>query len=194
MPTSVLALARNGTHAEEIVDALRNAGVSSGDISVLIPQGPPLVGSAMSGVKTSTTPELTHTNKAPEGATAGASAGGIIGGTLGLLAGIGILAIPGVGPFIAAGPIMAALGGLGLGAAVGGVTGGLIGLGIPEIEAKKYESRLSAGAALISVEADTVEHQTRALAVLRQHQAEDIRITESKLPRTREARAGIVDA
>ena len=95
--------------------------------------------------------------KAPEGTTTGVAAGGMIGGTLGLLAGIGALAIPGVGPFIAAGPIMGALAGLGVGGAVGGLVGALVGMGIPEYEAKRYEGRVKEGGVLLSVHCDTSE-------------------------------------
>src|SRR5207342_3455272 len=100
--------------------------------------------------------------KAPEGTTTGATAGGVVGGTLGLLAGIGALAIPGVGPFIAAGPIMAALAGVGVGGAVGGLIGALVGMGIPEYEAKRYEGRVKDGGVLLSVHCDTSEEITRA--------------------------------
>ena len=117
-----------------------------------------------------------HT-KAPEGAAAGAGTGGVLGGTVGLLAGIGTIAIPGLGPFIAAGPLMAALSGIGVGAAVGGVAGALIGLGIPEIEAKRYEGRLKEGNVLISVCADSSERTTQAKRVLDQCGARDICVT-----------------
>src|SRR6185503_3754345 len=102
-----------------------------------------------------------HNTKAPEGAVAGAGTGGVLGGTIGLLAGIGALAIPGLGPFIAAGPLMAALSGAAAGAAVGGITGALIGLGIPEIEAKKYEGKLRGGNILLAVHVDSSEEESR---------------------------------
>lgn len=117
-----------------------------------------------------------HT-KAPEGATTGATTGGVIGGVLGLLAGIGALAIPGVGPFIAAGPIMATLGGMGLGGALGTVVGGLIGLGIPEYEAKRYESRLHEGGILLSVRANSDDLAKRVKDLLIKHGAEDVSIS-----------------
>jgi hypothetical protein len=121
--------------------------------------------------------------KAPEGATTGAGAGAVIGGTLGLLAGIGALAIPGVGPLIAAGPIMAALAGIGVGGAVGGFTGALIGMGIPEYEAKKYEGRLQKGAILFSVHCDTSEQIKRAKEIVERTGAEDISSTgETSVP------------
>jgi hypothetical protein len=115
--------------------------------------------------------------KAPEGTAVGVTAGGAIGGTLGLLAGIGALAIPGVGPFIAAGPIMAGLAGLGIGGAVGGVTGALIGMGIPEFEAKRYEGRLKKGGILLSVHCDTSEEIKRAKEVVEHTGGEDVSST-----------------
>jgi hypothetical protein len=115
--------------------------------------------------------------KAPEGAATGATAGGVIGGTLGVLAGIGLLAIPGLGPFIAAGPIMAGLAGLGVGGAVGGFTGALIGMGIPEFEAKRYEGRLQKGGILLSVHCDTAEEIKRAKEVLKLAGGEDVTST-----------------
>src|ERR1044071_1021300 len=128
---SVFCLARDEAQACSIVDQLKGTGFSNNDISVLLPD--------KSGTR-----DFAHTKgtKAPEGAVAGAGTGGVLGGVLGWLAGIGSLAIPGVGPFIAAGPIMAALSGAAVGAAAGGITGGLIGLGIPELEAKRYEAKI----------------------------------------------------
>ena len=117
-----------------------------------------------------------HT-KAPEGTTTGAAAGGTIGGTLGLLAGIGALAIPGVGPFIAAGPIMATLAGVGVGGAVGGLVGALVGMGIPEYEAKRYEGRVKDGGVLLSAHCDTSDEIRLAKDVLKQTGAEDINAT-----------------
>ena len=117
------------------------------------------------------------TTKAPEGATTGATSGAILGGTLGLLAGIGALAIPGIGPFIAAGPIMAALAGMGVGGTVGGITGALVGLGIPEYEAKRYEGRLQKGGILLSVHCDTSDQIKVAKDLLKSTGAEDISAT-----------------
>src|ERR1700728_1893846 len=123
--------------AEEAVDRLRHAGFRNTDISALFPDN--------AGTK-----DFAHekNTKAPEGAATGAGSGAVIGGTLGWLAGIGALAIPGVGPLIAAGPIVAALAGVGVGGAVGGITGALVGMGIPEYEAKRYEGRVTAGGLL----------------------------------------------
>src|SRR5262249_4649298 len=141
---------------ENAADSLVASGFPTADISVLLPE-------SLSGTKNIGTEKAT---KAPEGAAAGVTTGGVIGGTLGLLAGAGMLAIPGLGPFIAAGPIMAGLAGLGVGGAVGGVTGALIGAGIPEFEAKKYEGRLQKGGILLSVHCNTSEEIKRAKDIL----------------------------
>lgn len=122
--------------------------------------------------------------KAPEGTTTGVTVGGAIGGTLGLLAGIGALAIPGLGPFIAAGPIMA---GLGVGGAVGGVTGALVGLGIPEFEAKRYEGRLKNGGILLSVHCDTSDEIKRPKEVLKATRAEGVSSTGESSVSTKQA-------
>jgi hypothetical protein len=115
--------------------------------------------------------------KAPEGTAAGVTTGGVIGGTLGVLAGIGLLAIPGLGPFIAAGPIMAGLAGLGVGGAVGGVTGALVGMGIPEFEAKRYEGRLQKGGILLSVHCSSSDEVKRAKEIVERSGAEDVSST-----------------
>ena len=132
--TAVFGIYKSEVAAEAAVDQIVAAGFSNSDVSVL-----------MSDVDS--TKEFAHekSTKAPEGTATGVTAGGVVGGTLGLLAGIGALAIPGVGPLIAAGPIMGALAGLGVGGAVGGVVGALVGLGIPEYEAKRYEGRVKDG-------------------------------------------------
>ena len=137
---SVFCIATSRAQAEAIVDQLKVASFSNNDISVLFPDK-------------DTTRDFAHekSTKAPEGIATGASTGGVIGGALGWVAGIGALAIPGVGPFIAAGPIIAALSGAAVGATVGGIAGGLIGLGIPEIEAKRYEGKIKEGNLLLSV-------------------------------------------
>jgi hypothetical protein len=152
---------------ENAADSLVRSGFLTSDISVLLPE-------SLGGPKDMGTEKAT---KAPEGTAAGVAAGGVIGGTLGLLAGIGLLAIPGLGPFIAAGPIMAGLAGLGVGGAVGGVTGALIGIGIPEFEAKRYEGRLQKGGILLSVQCDTAEEIKRAKEVLKVTGAEDVSST-----------------
>jgi len=152
---------------ENATDSLVRAGFPTSDISVLLPE-------SLGGPKEMGTEKAT---KAPEGTAAGVATGGAIGGTLGLLAGIGLLAIPGLGPFIAAGPIMAGLAGLGVGGAVGGVTGALIGMGIPEFEAKRYEGRLQKGGILLSVHCGTSDEIKRAKEVLKATGAEDVSST-----------------
>ena len=163
---SVYAIAISEGQANQIVDSLTQSGFSSNDISVLFPDK-------------KTTHEFSHekNTKAPEGAVTGAATGGVLGGTLGLLAGIGALAIPGVGPLIAAGPLLAALSGAAAGATVGGIAGALVGLGIPEIEAKRYQNRIAEGNILISVLAETGENESRAKEVLKNAGAEDICVT-----------------
>lgn len=166
----------------EAVDALKRAGFRSTDISVLFPEN----------VGNKDFAHEKHT-KAPEGAVAGASTGAIIGGALGWLAGIGMLAIPGIGPFIAAGPIVAALSGVGAGGAVGGFAGALIGVGIPEYEAKRYEGRIRGGGILLSVHCDNSDWTKRAKEILEHSGASDIstssearadfNATEKPLPR-----------
>jgi hypothetical protein len=151
---------------EEGVDALKEAGFRNTDISVLFPEN---VGSKDFAHKKNT--------KAPEGATAGAGTGVVLGGALGWLAGIGALAIPGLGPFIAAGPIMAALAGAGIGSAVGGLAGALIGMGIPEYEAKRYEGRVKNGGILLSVHSDSSEWTKRTKEILERTGAQDISST-----------------
>ena len=153
--------------AENATDTLVEAGFPVSDISVLLPE-------SLGGPKEMGTEKAT---KAPEGAAAGVTTGGIIGGTLGLLAGVGLLAIPGLGPFIAAGPIMAGLAGLGVGGAVGGITGALIGMGIPEFEAKRYEGRLQKGGILLSVHCDTSDQVKRAKEIVERTGGEDVSST-----------------
>src|SRR6266436_1449043 len=161
--TAVFGIYPHQTSVENGVDALRAAGFSNTDISVLFPAN-------------EVTKDFAHekNTKAPEGATTGAGTGALLGGGLGWLAGIGALAIPGLGPFIAAGPIMAALAGAGVGGAVGGLTGALIGMGIPEYEAKRYEGRVKDGGILLSVHSDTSDQIKVAKDVLKQTGAQDI--------------------
>ena len=164
--TAVFGIYKSRLQAEQGVDRLLAAGFSNDDISVLLPDS-------------NSSKEFAHdkNTKAPEGTTTGVTAGGAIGGTLGLLAGIGALAIPGVGPFIAAGPIMGALAGLGVGGAVGGLIGALVGMGIPEYEAKRYEGQIKEGGVLLSVHCDTSDEITRAKDVLENSGAKDISST-----------------
>jgi tetrahydromethanopterin S-methyltransferase subunit C len=161
--TAAFGIYKTRMQAESAIDALIAAGFRSDDISVLAPD-------------VDATRELaTEKNtKAPEGVTTGATAGGAIGGTLGLLAGIGALAIPGVGPFIAAGPIMGALAGAGAGAAAGGLIGALVGMGIPEYEAKRYEGRVKDGGILVSVHCDDSDWTDKAKDVLERTGANDV--------------------
>ena len=160
---SVLGIYSSRSGVENAIGMLRDSGFSHSDVSVLLPEN---LGSKELATEKG--------SKAPEGATAGAGSGAVIGGALGWLAGIGALAIPGLGPFIAAGPIMAALAGAGVGGAVGGFTGALVGLGIPEYEAKRYEGRIRKGGILISVHCDTSDEIKRAKEILERSGAEDI--------------------
>jgi hypothetical protein len=161
--TAAYGIYRTRTDAENAVDRLLSAGFRNEDISVLLQDN--------TGTK-----DFAHEKhtKAPEGTTTGAVTGGAIGGTLGLLAGIGALAIPGLGPFIAAGPIMATLAGIGSGGVVGGIIGALVGMGIPEFEAKRYEGRIKEGGILLSVHCDNSEWVGRAKDLLKQTGAEDV--------------------
>jgi hypothetical protein len=160
---SVFCIAQSDAQAINIVQQLKTAGFRPDDISVLFPdkQG---------------TRDFAHEQqtKAPEGAVTGAGTGGLLGGALGWLAGIGALAIPGVGPFIAAGPLMAALSGAAVGATLGGITGALVGMGIPEYEAKRYEGKIRSGNILISVHSDTGKGADKAKAIFEQAGAQDI--------------------
>ena len=160
---AVFGLYQTKVHIEEAIDALKTAGFRNTDVSVLIPEN----------VGSKDLADEKHT-KAPEGATTGGASGAILGGALGWLAGIGALAIPGIGPFLAAGPIVAALAGMGAVGAIGGVTGALVGAGIPEYEAKRYEGRIKHGGILLSVHCDSEEWVTKAKAVLVRTGAEDV--------------------
>lgn len=171
---AVFGIYKTRVGVEAAVDALKAAGFRSSDISVLMPEK-------------SSTKEFAHEKhtKAPEGAATGAGSGLVIGGALGWLAGIGALAIPGVGPFIAAGPLMAALAGAGVGGAVGGIVGALVGMGVPEYEAKRYEGLINKGGILLSVHTDSSEWAKRAEEILENTGAEDISTTgEAKAEET----------
>lgn len=163
---AVFGIYETRAQVEAAVDRMKAAGFRNTDISVLFPEGQNFK-------------NLAHrkSSKAPEGATTGAGSGVLIGGALGWLAGVGLLSIPGVGPLIAAGPIMSALAGAGLGGAVGGVVGALAGMGIPEYEAKRYEGRVKKGGLLVSVHCDNAEWIAHAKEVLRQTGAQDIAST-----------------
>lgn len=164
--TAVYGICPTREAADNAVDQLLANGFRNEDVSALLQDN---VG----------TKDFAHekATKAPEGTTTGAVTGGAIGGTLGLLAGIGALAIPGLGPFIAAGPIMGALAGLGTGGVVGGVVGALVGMGIPEYEAKRYEGRIKSGGILISVHCDNSDWVGKAKDILKQSGAEDVSST-----------------
>ncbi len=161
--TSVFGIYSSRTNAEEAVDALRSAGFRNTDISALFPDN--------QGSK-----DFAHekNTKAPEGTAAGATTGAVLGGVLGWLAGIGALAIPGVGPLIAAGPIMGMLAGAGTLGVAGGVVGALVGMGIPEYEAKRYEGRVKEGGILLSVHCDGSDWISRAKEILKRTGAEDV--------------------
>jgi hypothetical protein len=161
--TAVYGLYKDRRGVEEAVDSLKHSGFRNTDISVLFPEN---IGSK----------DFAHekNTKAPEGGVVGAGSGALVGGALGWLAGVGLLAIPGVGPFIAAGPIMALLAGVGVGGTVGTLVGSLIGMGIPEYEAKRYEGRIRAGGILFSAHCDSAEWVTRAKDLMQKTGAEDI--------------------
>jgi hypothetical protein len=176
--TAVFGIFSSLARAEYAVETLSRDGFPISDISVLVPE---TIGNKDMGTEKAT--------KAPEGAAAGAGSGAVLGGALGLLAGIGALAIPGIGPFIAAGPIMATLAGIGVGGAVGGFTGALIGVGIPEFEAKRYEGRLQKGGILLSLHCDTSDDVKRAKQILEGLRAEDVSSTTEASARSKPATA-----
>jgi len=166
MSKSVFAIATTYAQSEEMVTRLQAAGFPSSDISILM-------------ADTSGRHDVGHVKatKAPEGAATGAASGGIAGGVIGLLAGIGALAIPGVGPLIAAGPIMGALGGAAVGATAGGIAGGLVGLGIPELEAKRYEEKLKTGNYVLAVHVANDEERDRAKEIFESAEADEVFVT-----------------
>src|SRR5438309_3866726 len=164
--TAVFGIYPDRVSVEEAVEHLRNAGFRGTDVSVLF--------SDNQGTK-----DFAHekNTKAPEGVTTGVVAGGLAGGVLGWLTGIGALAIPGLGPLIAAGPIVAALAGAGAVGTVGGIVGALVGMGIPEYEAKRYEGRIREGGVLLSVHCDNSRWTKRAKQILEETGAEDVSST-----------------
>ena len=177
--TAAFGIFPSHSAAEAAVDRLHAAGFSNDDVSVL-----------MADKQGSKDFAAEKNTKAPEGTTAGVLGGGTLGGTLGLLAGIGALAIPGVGPLIAAGPIMGALAGLGIGGAVGGLVGALVGMGIPEYEAKRYEGRVNDGGILVSVHCESSEEVSRAKDVLKAAGGEDIASSGEKAVSTHTGNTG----
>ncbi len=187
--TAAFGIYPDQVSVSQAIESLKHAGFRKNDISVLCPEN--------TGSK-----DFAHERhtKAPEGAVAGASSGAILGGALGWLAGIGALAIPGIGPFVAAGPIVSMLSGIGVGGTVGGFTGALIGVGIPEYEAKRYEGRIRSGGILLSVHCDNSDWVRRAKKVLEHSGASDIAtsgearadygVTEKPLPRMTASHTG----
>ncbi len=175
MKKAVIGMADSQMQAERIVTKLHEVGFTRNDISVLLPD--------KQGTK-----DFAHeqNTKAPEGAVVGVGSGGVVGGTLGLLVGLGSLAIPGLGPLIAAGPLLAALSGAAAGAALGGLTGALVGMGIPELEAKAYEGKIKGGNILIAVHTDSAEERSKAETVLKTIGAKNIQSTsEANVPGAR---------
>jgi hypothetical protein len=173
MKKAVMCIVQTRGQAEAIVTRLHDVGFSNNDISVLFPN--------KDGTKDFA---HEHNTKAPEGAVAGVGAGGLVGGGLGLLAGLGALAIPGVGPLIAAGPLLAALSGAAAGATVGGIAGALVGMGIPEMEAKRYEGKVKGGNLLVSVHTESGEQRKLAEDIFKDAQAQDICSTnEASVPK-----------
>lgn len=160
---AVFGIYRNRSAVERAVETLKNSGFRTSDISVLMPEG-------------SYTDDLAtlKQTKAPEGVTAGAGTGMVLGGTLGWLVGAGVLAVTGLAPLVAAGPILAALAGAGAGGAIGSLTGGLVGMGLPEYEAKRFEGRVTEGGILLSVHVDDMDWAKKARELLEQTGAEDI--------------------
>jgi uncharacterized membrane protein len=179
MKKAVIGIVDSAPQAETIVNTLqREANIALADISIVVPDR-----------REARELAREHGTKAPEGAVAGAGAGGLLGGTLGLLVGIGALAIPGVGPLIAAGPVLAALSGVAAGMTVGGISGALVGMGIPESEARDYESRLRAGNVILAVHTESLEQQRLVREILRREGAHDIDTKrESALRDLREVR------
>lgn len=172
MKKAVVGIVDTREQAVQIVEGLHKAGILAGDISVLFPD-------------VTATKDFGYEkhSKAPEGAVAGVGTGGVIGGTLGLLAGIGALAIPGIGPFVAAGPLMAALGGMAVGATVGGITGALAGMGVPEFEAKRFEGKVKSGRYLVAVHLERMEQRSLVLAIYKDCGAHDVATArEAALP------------
>jgi hypothetical protein len=161
--TAVFGMFRDGMSAGGALEALRSGGFRNTDISILVPEN--------DGTK-----DFVHRkdSKAPEGATTGAASGALLGGMLGWLAGVGAFAIPGLGPFIAAGPIIAMLAGAGAAGVAGGIVGSLVGMGIPEYEAKRFEGRVKAGGILMSVHCDSSDWVKRAKRILEETGAEDV--------------------
>lgn len=190
MKKAVFGLVNNTEQANRIVDRLLSSDIANEDISILFPERNKATGTTAQGNAGYNNPSaatgkrggvaIERGSKASEGGVVGAATGGVLGGSLGLLAGIGTLAIPGLGPFIAAGPLLAALSGSAVGGSVGLLVGAIIGFGIPEYEAKKYESALKAGNILISVHTETDEEVKTVTEVMKREGAKDISTTSEK--------------
>lgn len=165
--TAVFGIFQDRMALDRAVSELRDQGFRNADISVLLPSG---------------AQSLAHekSTKAPEGVATGFASGLALGGALGWLVGAGALAIPGLGPFVAAGPILSAIAGAGIGGTLGGFTGALIGMGIPEYEAKRYETSIKEGGMLISVHVDDAEWERKAKDILEACGAKDIAATSEK--------------
>jgi hypothetical protein len=173
MKKAAMCIVQDLSQAELVVSKLQFAGFANTDISVLCPSK-----------HTTRDFAFEHNTKAPEGAAAGVGVGGLAGGALGLLAGIGALAIPGLGPFIAAGPLMAALSGVAAGATFGGIAGALVGMGIPEIEAKRYEGKIRSGGIVVSVHTESSEDLKAAEQIFKAARAQDVcSATEASVPK-----------
>ena len=173
---SVFGIYPTRSNVESAVNALQHAGFSNSGVSILLPEN-----LQSGGVATE------QSTKAPEGAVVGVGSGAAVGGALGWLVGIGALAIPGIGPVIAAGPLVAALAGIGIGGALGGFAGSLVGMGIPEQEARKFEGELLKGAILIAVHCESDEETNRAKQVLQSTGAQDIATSRESSAETRSA-------
>ncbi|MFO0663739.1 MAG: DUF3341 domain-containing protein [Polyangiaceae bacterium] len=179
MKKAVMCVVHSHEQAESLVNQLQTAGFPGDSISVLFPKR-----------DASEQFAADYSTKAPEGALAGAGAGALAGGALGLLAGIGALVIPGLGPFIAAGPLFAAMSGAAAGLTMGGVMGALVGMGIPEEEAKRYEEHLRGGRILVSVHSDSLQEQKRAEYIFRASRVEDVCTTiDTSMQKKRELRS-----
>jgi|SRR5215471_1632122 len=164
--TAAFGIYHNESDMEYAIEVLRTEGFRNTDVSVLFPEN-----------KGNKDFAVTKNTKAPEGTATGATTGAVVGGALGWLAGVGVLAIPGIGPFLAAGPIVAALAGVGIGGSIGGITGALIGLGVPEYEAKRYEGRVKEGGILLSVHCDDSNWTKKAKDLLIRTGATDVAST-----------------
>ncbi|HET9697940.1 MAG TPA: PRC-barrel domain-containing protein [Terriglobales bacterium] len=167
---SVYGVFHDREKVRETVEHLKREGFQDNDISVVFPDRDESKNFA-----------LEHNTKAPEGATAGGLTGAVTGGVLGWLAGVGMIAIPGIGPLLAAGPIVAALAGAGAVGVAGGLVGALVGMGLPELEAKRYESEVKAGRILVAVHCDDARFSLSARTVLEKAGAKDVFVSQRQI-------------